>query len=394
MPRAWLALFSLALVAGCSATGADVTGSGSRLDPDAGASLPNDEDAATDEDAGNGGDSGDPWFDDDAGSVGDATTDHYCEGERHETSRHPVDIVFVIDNSGSMSNEIKSVRENINAFASKIANSGLDYRLFMISQKGTSSYAICVPEPLANPNCETKPPRFYAINRTISSTNALTQLLASYDTATNGDPFSIWRNFVRFDSVKFFVVVTDDESAITAAKFEEELFKKQPEGMFGTPDDRKYIFNSIVGWDGINPPPTNSACKGVSKAGRIYQELSVMTGGIVETICKEDWSPIFDAMADKVVKTLGCEFQVPQPKNGQLDPDLVEVQLSLGGAAPTTMPRVLDEASCAVEPNAFYFDSNTAPTEVKLCPGVCSQVGSDPKAEVSVLVGCPAPPPR
>ena len=362
---------------------------------DAGEDLSDDDAGSVEEDAGDGG----SWIDDDvdAGGIHDASTDHYCEADRHETTRHPVDVVFVIDNSGSMSNEIANVRDNINTFADKIANSGLDYRLFMISQKGTTSYAVCVPEPLANPNCATKPPRFYAIDRTISSTNALTQLLASYDTKLNDDPFSIWRSFVRFDSVKFFVVVTDDNSSLSATKFEEQLFQKEPAGIFGTPDNRKYFFNSIVGWDGVNPPPTHlttGKCQSAANSGRVYQELSLMTDGILETICREDWSSIFDKMADKLVKTLGCEFQVPQPENGKLDPDLVEVQLSLGGAPPTTMPRVLDEASCAAEPGAFHFDSNTAPTEVKLCPGACSQVSSDPKAEVSVLVGCPAPPPR
>lgn len=389
MPRPWLALF-LALAAGCSATGGDVTGSGSRLDGDAGSSLPDDDDAAP----GDEGDAGDPWLDDDDASIPDATSDHYCEGERHETTRHPVDIVFVIDNSGSMSNEIKSVRENINAFASKIANSGLDYRLFMISQKGTSSYAVCVPEPLANPNCETKPPRFYAINQTVASTNALALLLSTFD--NKNDPLSAWNKYVRYDSIKFFVIVTDDNSSLSAANFEAQLFQKMPAGIFGTEQDRKYIFNSIVGWDGLNTPPTTltQKCSTAANSGRVYQELSVLTGGVVEAICKDDWSKILDTIADGVVKALGCEFQVPQPQNGSLDPDLVEVQLSLDGAAPTTMPRVLDEASCSVEPGAFYFDSNTAPTEVKLCPAACSQVSADPKAEVSVLVGCPAPPPR
>lgn len=387
--RSWLAFFSSLIALSCSATG-DSDTKGNRTGPDSGLEDPDDGsgDADASPDSGGG---GSPWIDDDAG-LADATTDHVCHADRHETTRHPVDIVFVVDNSGSMSNEIKQVRDNINLFATKIANSGLDYRLFMISQKGTTSYAVCVPEPLANPNCETKPPRFYAVNQTVASTNALTLLLSTFD--NKNDPLAAWNKYVRYDSIKIFVAVTDDNSSLSAANFETQLFQKAPAGIFGTADDRKYIFNSIVGWDGINTPPTPKPCQGVANAGIVYQELSVKTGGMVETICKDDWSPILDKMADGVVKALGCEFQVPQPDKGELDPDLVEVQLSLGGGAASTMPRVLDEASCATEPSAFYFDSNTAPTEVKLCPGACSQVSADPKAEVSVLLGCPAPPPR
>ena len=52
-------------------------------------------------------------------------------------SRRPVDIIFVIDNSGSMADEIASVRKNIQTdFASIIEDSGVDYRVIMVSRFG------------------------------------------------------------------------------------------------------------------------------------------------------------------------------------------------------------------------------------------------------------------
>ena len=45
----------------------------------------------------------------------------------------PVDIVFVLDESGSMFDDIKSLRKNIHNFAEKLDNSGIDYRLGLVT---------------------------------------------------------------------------------------------------------------------------------------------------------------------------------------------------------------------------------------------------------------------
>src|SRR5262245_53038707 len=50
----------------------------------------------------------------------------------------PVDVIFIIDNSGSMTDNIESVQNNINdSFASIIGASGVDYRVIMISEHGS-----------------------------------------------------------------------------------------------------------------------------------------------------------------------------------------------------------------------------------------------------------------
>jgi hypothetical protein len=49
----------------------------------------------------------------------------------------PVDVILIIDNSGSMTAEIKGVQDNINKnFAQIIEQSGLDYRVILLSQHG------------------------------------------------------------------------------------------------------------------------------------------------------------------------------------------------------------------------------------------------------------------
>ena len=76
--------------------------------------------------------------------------DAACASVKAEATlgKKPVDIIFVIDNSGSMSDEIPAVQNNINKnFADIIGKSSLDYRVIMVTRHGKyngTSRAICV----------------------------------------------------------------------------------------------------------------------------------------------------------------------------------------------------------------------------------------------------------
>src|SRR5262245_13950664 len=60
--------------------------------------------------------------------------------------KKPVDIIFIIDNSGSMTDNIAGVERNINQnFASIIGASSIDYRVIMLSEHGSADdQRICV----------------------------------------------------------------------------------------------------------------------------------------------------------------------------------------------------------------------------------------------------------
>ncbi len=175
----------------------------------------------------------------------------------------PIDIIFVIDNSGSMSDEIQEVEANIyDNFATIIQNatvggSPIDYRVIMISRYGSSTgptvgdanYQICIPAPFGITDCTnpamtplpdpaTQPAnrRFFHYSADIESRDALCVLLESYDApdefddqnTTNDGPTGSayrnwirqttlpgttdvgWQNWLRPDAFKTFVVITDD----------------------------------------------------------------------------------------------------------------------------------------------------------------------------------------
>src|SRR5678815_3087001 len=58
-----------------------------------------------------------------------------CASRVTEAKHAEVDIIIVVDTSGSMSEETAQVRANLNNFASSIGSSGLDYRVIVIAEK-------------------------------------------------------------------------------------------------------------------------------------------------------------------------------------------------------------------------------------------------------------------
>jgi hypothetical protein len=131
----------------------------------------------------------------------------------------------------------------------------------------------------------------------------------------------------------------------------------------------------VIGVEGSNILNLNNvaAAGGTGAAYDITNDISAFS----ETIAK------IRAVA------LGCEFEIPDPPGGNdLDPDRVNFTYTPNGQG---MPKVLlradDILDCKDDPG-WYYDSNLAPTKIILCPASCSTVQADSNAAVSVLFGC------
>lgn len=213
------------------------------LDPDGDGSVV-DDDASSDV-------GGLPGFDvsPDTAPVGDALQpDATCAASEAAAIKPPVDIIFAIDQSGSMSDDIANVKANINKLAEFLGKTGLDYRVVMIATPGTSTYQVCVPPPLGAgaPSCASTA-KLRVVNRNVLSTDALKIYLETYD-APAGSP-TAWADFLRKEAFKVFVPVTDDDSRGSMPKadqFDTQLLAK-PGGQFGTAAKRNYAAYPICG---------------------------------------------------------------------------------------------------------------------------------------------------
>ncbi|HEY3444799.1 MAG TPA: MopE-related protein [Myxococcales bacterium] len=329
----------------------------------------------------------------------------------------PVDIVLVVANNGTMNEEIQAVENNINQnFAALMDQSGIDYRVIMLSKYGyggsTGNYALCIRPPLGgNESCTGTCPvntvRFFHYSVGISAHDSLTQVIASY-----GAPDACglapggWSQWLRPGAAKVFIEISDagpttgnpdQENGITADAFEERLFALNPEA-FGTPTSRDYRFHSIVGLAENDPasaawlpsaPLVDARCTGnggyVQQPGLEYQKLSVRTSGLRYPICQyQSFDAIFSEVAQKIVveSELSCEFGVSNvPADSAFDNTLMAL-VGNDGSGRVTLAHVASEQDCSGD--AFYVDGST----IKLCPDACTLWRTDPTAKAEVTFTC------
>jgi len=287
----------------------------------------------------------------------------------------PSDIIWVVDQSGSMDQETAHVQAQINNFVALIGGSNIDYRVVMLATP-TGSNAICVPSPLGGASCGNNT-QFRLVDQRIGSTDGPSRAIGRY---------SSYSDFLRPEAVKHFVFVTDDNSAMSAASFTSALAGLLPTGMF----DNYKVHGIYAFGNGLS-----TGCSGAfgtgAKTGTVYTTLIAQTQGAAGVICNDDWTQVFTDITEAVVSgaQVACELAIPAPPSGQtLDPAKVNVRYQMGGVAPgQILPQVPTAADCGVA-GGWYYDDNAAPTRILLCPSTCTTVQSDPAANVKVEFGC------
>jgi hypothetical protein len=354
--------------------------------------------------------------------------DSACASQSAEANivKKPVDIIFVIDNSGSMTDDIIAVENNINDnFATIIEASGIDYRVIMIAKHGPAdpNESICVKAPLSTTTCSPvpaapalNPPIFYHYDIEVDSHNSTCRILTTYDGTVadlSGQAPNGWKDWLRADALKVFVEITDDNlvcggnddmsteagGMAAANTFDTALLALDPV-QFGDATKRNYIFHSIVGLT-ENTVPTDpylpgdpivlGVCNGADgpspAEGTGYQALSILTGGLRFPICQtQAFDVVFQEIAKGVIQgaQVLCEFPVPEAPMGQtIALETVVVEYTPGNMGPVQkFAQVPNAAACA--PASFYIENNL----IKLCPDACTTVQADDQAKLIVLFGC------
>ncbi len=277
----------------------------------------------------------------------------------------PVDIIWFIDTSGSMDFETKTVQKNMNAFAKMIAGTVLDYRVVLVAD----AKEICIPPPLGGAGCKDGP-KFKHVNKYVGSSDGLEKLISTYPK---------YQSFLRADSIRHFVAVTDDESDKKATWFDAQVKGLKSPGFPGG-----YIFHSIVAWG----PIFLIGCPTGAMYGHRYLKLTADTKGTKAKVCETNWQPIFTALAQAVVANtkVPCAYAIPSPGAGKtVDPNKVNVSHTPVGGKPNKIPKVKNAAACPASGGAWYYDNEKSPKTVHLCPAFCKSVG---KGKIKVLFGC------
>ncbi|RYZ62854.1 MAG: hypothetical protein EOP08_11740 [Proteobacteria bacterium] len=123
------------------------------------------------------------------------------------------------------------------------------------------------------------------------------------------------------------------------------------------------------------------------KPGVQHQRLVALTGGVLDSICRDNWSPVLTNLASTVVASIGCEYTIPRAENVRIDADKVLVRYTPAGGTPEPLPRVRGAAKCAGDKD-WYYDNDADPTRVLLCPKACESLGKSATGKIDVLIAC------
>ncbi len=85
--------------------------------------------------------------------------------------------------------------------------------------------------------------------------------------------------------------------------------------------------------------------------------------------------------------TVSCDLQLDQ--STAINPNDVTLNFTSGTGTVTQFTQVQASGNCSTLADKWYFDNNTTPTKLTLCPATCSLVRGDLGAKLSLTIGCP-----
>jgi hypothetical protein len=232
-----------------------------------------------------------------------------------DRERVPLDLVFIVDNSGSMPEETESFEQALPSFVAQLEEGEVDYRIILLSRHRRdersasleASTSVCVAAPLSElaecPSARPAPgPRFFQYSIKMDDDDSLQRVLQAFDAP---DPFGLteigWSEWLRSGARTIFIEITDADSALSADDFTTALQAAAP-ASFGSDATRPgFVFHSITGvtQKALGPslyladePIEPAVCEGTGSnadnAGVVYQELSRSTGGLRAPVCPPD----------------------------------------------------------------------------------------------------------
>lgn len=278
----------------------------------------------------------------------------------------PVNLVFMVDKSGSMNEDSKwtSSKAALEAFFADPASKGLWASMAFFSQPdecNVSVYATpdapmrALPDPLAF-KTRLDPITPSGNTPTLPAMQGAIQYAQSVQAAAKpGEKVVI-------------VLVTDGE----------------PNDCSSTPDNvgaaaatvaatiPTYVIGVGAGAANLNT---------IAKGGGTAPAIMVATSNPAQIT-----ADLLKAIGAIKKASLGCNYALPAPPSGKtLDIGSVNVNYTPGGGALTTLPYSADCSNA----NGWHYDNPAAPTQIVMCPASCTTLQNDKSGgAIDIVFGC------
>ncbi len=214
-----------------------------------------------------------------------------------------------------------------------------------------------------------------------------------------------YKFMLRPNSLKYIVVVTDDDSRQTGGSGDPGVYDNNPDKFIADYTALDPILSDSAG----NPTWKLSAiysftqCPNAAAVGQVWKQIVDKTGGVHGDICScppgnpascaQTFQKIFDELATKIIQgsqPLTCEWVIPPPPPGQtFDPAKVNVDfIDQTAGTGETIFHVNDAGACDPVLGGWYYDDNANPKVVKACPASCDKITAVVNGKINVAFGC------
>ncbi len=249
-----------------------------------------------------------------AGSIDATQIDEF-----EQLGKPKVDILFVMDNSCSMSEEQTSIASNFQAFIQFADSQGLDYQLGVTTtdvdlggEMGRLVHATGPDTPFAGPVANKvvtpqslpSPESLFALNiqRGINGSAFEQGLEGAYEALSNPLIFSDNAGFLRPDAVLSIIFISDEEDqSPQALDFYVNFFLS----IKGFRNTNLFSASAIVGDDPGGCATASSGSRYVATANR--------TGGVFQSVCTSDWSHALEDLSTTAFGFKSRFFLTNQP---------------------------------------------------------------------------------
>ncbi len=145
-------------------------------------------------------------------------------------------------------------------------------------------------------------------------------------------------------------------------------------GFTGSPSISTYVI-------GVGPYLDNLDT--IAKAGSGNKETYI-------PVASGDTTAFVNAMKKIKVKAAGCDYTVPTPPSGGVEPTATSAQLKYVPSGTTSSLPMRSGASACGTGHGYYYDNPADPKKIFLCPTTCGQIGNDLNYTVELVFKCKA----
>jgi hypothetical protein len=138
-------------------------------------------------------------------------------------------------------------------------------------------------------------------------------------------------------------------------------------------------------------PPIKTYVVGLGNTAALDQIALAGSGNMTHYFpATGDVTGQLSAVLKEITGTITCKYTIPTTRT--IDPNLVNVQITVGNGTTINIGRVMDATACGAS-GGWYYDNPTTPTQIILCDQSCDPLKMTAGSTVQVLYGCPWWPP-